>query len=224
MTRIPERKQTPPSCYVTAPKPHQERERIAIVFDGKAWYVRRIRIIEHDLKRDEKVYRCDKPLGNDYATLAEVPQVASALEAVRADAFVDEWNDGYDAGVASESLRRDDPEEFERQTAEVKQVLLNAVEKYQRERMQEKKEQPVAGPSDASKRADAILHTFEINPSLSSAEKSIEIAAHIEFVRKKAIASALEQAAQLADHWADTGGHVGTVGEHIRALSPSEGK
>jgi hypothetical protein len=32
---------------------------------------------------------------------------------------------------------------------------------------------------------------------------------------------ALEEAAKVADEWADAGGHVGTVGEHIRALRQS---
>lgn len=40
--------------------------KVAIVFDGEAWHVRRIRSSEHDLDRDEKVYRCDKPISNDH--------------------------------------------------------------------------------------------------------------------------------------------------------------
>ncbi len=40
--------------------------RIAIVFDGKAWFVRRIRTVEHDLEFDHKVYRCDKHLGGPF--------------------------------------------------------------------------------------------------------------------------------------------------------------
>lgn len=47
------------------------KDRIAIVFDNEKWHVRRIRVIEHDLDRDEKVYRCDKPIASDLATLAE---------------------------------------------------------------------------------------------------------------------------------------------------------
>lgn len=38
-------------------------QRVLIVFDGKAWFVRQVRVIEHDLDRDEKVYRCDQPVG-----------------------------------------------------------------------------------------------------------------------------------------------------------------
>jgi len=29
----------------------------------------------------------------------------------------------------------------------------------------------------------------------------------------------LEAAAQLADEWAESGGHIGKVGDHIRALA-----
>lgn len=46
-------------------------DRIAIVNDGFAWFVRRIRVIEHDLDLDEKVYRCDKPLGGPFADLKQ---------------------------------------------------------------------------------------------------------------------------------------------------------
>ena len=45
--------------------------RCAIIFDGAHWYVRRIRSIEHDLNRDEKVYRCDAPIGRRYRALSE---------------------------------------------------------------------------------------------------------------------------------------------------------
>lgn len=43
--------------------------RIAIVFDGKHWFVRRIACIEHDWDNDEKVYRCDAPIGTGSKTL-----------------------------------------------------------------------------------------------------------------------------------------------------------
>lgn len=52
------------------------RTRLLIVCDGRKWYVRHVRVIEHDLRRGEKVYRCDQPLGKPYATLDE------AVEAV----------------------------------------------------------------------------------------------------------------------------------------------
>ncbi len=54
--------------------------RRAIVFDGERWHVRRIRVIEHDLERDEKVYRCDQPISSDHLTLADVPEVRALLE------------------------------------------------------------------------------------------------------------------------------------------------
>lgn len=37
--------------------------RVLIVFDGDAWFVRRLRAIEHDLDKDEKVYHCDPAFG-----------------------------------------------------------------------------------------------------------------------------------------------------------------
>lgn len=52
--------------------------RVAIIFDGEKWHVRRIRIIEHDLSRDEKVYRCDKPIANDLETPEEAIEIARA--------------------------------------------------------------------------------------------------------------------------------------------------
>jgi hypothetical protein len=54
--------------------------RKAIVFDGKKWHVRRIRVIEHALNTDEKVYRCDKPISNDHPTLSQVPEVKALLQ------------------------------------------------------------------------------------------------------------------------------------------------
>lgn len=53
------------------------KRRIAIVFDGHRWHVRRIRVIERDLERDETVYRCDKPIAND------LPNVIEAVRRVR---------------------------------------------------------------------------------------------------------------------------------------------
>lgn len=45
-------------------------ERLVIVFDGRAWHIRRLRLIEHALDVDEKIYRCDQPIANDLPTLA----------------------------------------------------------------------------------------------------------------------------------------------------------
>ena len=53
--------------------------RKAIIFDGEKWHVRRIRVIEHDVGRDEKVYRCDLPLSSDHENLADVPEVSALL-------------------------------------------------------------------------------------------------------------------------------------------------
>lgn len=48
--------------------------RVAIVNSDGFWFIRRIRSVEHDLERDEKVYRCDEPIG---------PRFGSPEEAVR---------------------------------------------------------------------------------------------------------------------------------------------
>jgi hypothetical protein len=51
--------------------------RIVIANDESgAWYIRRIRVVEHALDRDEKVYRCDWPVGGRYASLEEALTVA----------------------------------------------------------------------------------------------------------------------------------------------------
>lgn len=60
-----------------------QSRRIAIVFDGSKWHVRRIRLIELDLDKMEMVYRCDDPISNDHATLADVPQVADLIAAAQ---------------------------------------------------------------------------------------------------------------------------------------------
>lgn len=55
-----------------------DRYLIANDKSGK-WYVRRIRIVEHDLDRDEKVYRCDLPVGtacNDLPEAVRMLQLA----------------------------------------------------------------------------------------------------------------------------------------------------
>lgn len=62
-------------------------ERIAIIYDGTAWHVRRIRLIEHDQDLDEKIYHCDKAISNDHPALADVPQVKKeVLGQIRRDA------------------------------------------------------------------------------------------------------------------------------------------
>lgn len=53
--------------------------RIAIVSDNDGqWYARRIRVVEHDLDADEKVYRCDRHLGGPFSSAAEA--IAAARE------------------------------------------------------------------------------------------------------------------------------------------------
>ena len=49
--------------------------RIAIVCDGKSWFVRRIATIEHNLDRDEMIYHCDMPLGGPFQSLDDAAQV-----------------------------------------------------------------------------------------------------------------------------------------------------
>jgi hypothetical protein len=53
--------------------------RIAIVYDGCMWYVRRIATIEFNLDQRRTIYHCDKPISSDHPTLADVPQVARLL-------------------------------------------------------------------------------------------------------------------------------------------------
>lgn len=54
--------------------------RIVIANDDDGhWYVRRIRTVELDLDKDERVYRCDMPLGNDFESLTEACEEALKL-------------------------------------------------------------------------------------------------------------------------------------------------
>lgn len=46
--------------------------RIAIIFDGNAWFIRSIAGSTHDLTNDEMIYHCDKPLGGPYKTLQDL--------------------------------------------------------------------------------------------------------------------------------------------------------
>lgn len=41
------------------------------------WFIRRIRVVEHDLYKDEKVYRCDMPIGRAHDSL---PEAVEALQ------------------------------------------------------------------------------------------------------------------------------------------------
>lgn len=54
--------------------------KIAIVSDANGkWFVRRIRLTEHDLTQDEKVYRCDKHLGGPFSTLDDACAAAGKI-------------------------------------------------------------------------------------------------------------------------------------------------
>jgi hypothetical protein len=57
------------------------KDRFLIVFDGESWFVRHVRAIEHDLDRDEKVYRCDAPVGGVHSTLDEAVKTFRAKSA-----------------------------------------------------------------------------------------------------------------------------------------------
>jgi len=57
--------------------------RILIVYDGHFWFIRYVRAIEHDMDRDEQVYRCDAPMGGSHATLDD------AIATLRAKHVVD---------------------------------------------------------------------------------------------------------------------------------------
>lgn len=47
------------------------RPRVLIVFDGRKWFIRRVKLVEHDLAHDEKVYRCNHPVGRACDTLLD---------------------------------------------------------------------------------------------------------------------------------------------------------
>ena len=55
-----------------------DKPRLLIVCDGGAWYVRRLVSITHDLERDQKIYRCDAPIGGPCATLKEAVRITKA--------------------------------------------------------------------------------------------------------------------------------------------------
>jgi hypothetical protein len=53
------------------------RRRVLIAFDGKAWYVRRVRMVEHStIGRDMKIYYCDLPLGGQCQSVDEAVAIA----------------------------------------------------------------------------------------------------------------------------------------------------
>jgi hypothetical protein len=58
-------------------------KRVVIVFDGKAWFVRRVRLSVHDGDRSEMVYHCDKPIGTAHATIEDAAATAKLYVAPR---------------------------------------------------------------------------------------------------------------------------------------------
>lgn len=60
-----------------------EKTRPLIVFDGTAWFVRKVRAIEHDLALDEKVYHCNEHIAGPCKTLAHAVKALEAWEAAR---------------------------------------------------------------------------------------------------------------------------------------------
>lgn len=61
-----------------------KRGRKLIVFDGNAWFVRRVVMVRYNLDLDEKVYHCDKPLSGPHTSLADVPEVRRVLSRKKA--------------------------------------------------------------------------------------------------------------------------------------------
>lgn len=56
------------------------KPRVAIVFDGQGWYVRRIAMIEHNQADDEKIYYCDEPIANDVSALKALAVAKQYIE------------------------------------------------------------------------------------------------------------------------------------------------
>jgi hypothetical protein len=45
--------------------------RLLIVTDGRAWFVRHVRVVERGMDWGEQVYRCDAPVGGRFESLDE---------------------------------------------------------------------------------------------------------------------------------------------------------
>lgn len=67
-------------AWKTKKMPTKTDLRVLIVFDGEAWFVRRVRLIQHNLTDDEKIYHCDLPIGRRFDSLDEA--VVCAKEAM----------------------------------------------------------------------------------------------------------------------------------------------
>ncbi len=55
--------------------------RLLVVFDGTSWFVRKVRVIEHDLARDEKVYRCDEHVSGPHDSIDDAATSAKKYTA-----------------------------------------------------------------------------------------------------------------------------------------------
>lgn len=60
------------------------RRRVAITFDGTAWFLRRIASVTEDNIRGEMVYHCNKHLGGPYRSLPAACAALSRQNALRA--------------------------------------------------------------------------------------------------------------------------------------------
>jgi hypothetical protein len=61
-----------------------EEKRILIVFDGEAWFIRNVLIIENQMNLDGvfvdlKLYHCDRHLGGPFTTLDEAVKAAKEI-------------------------------------------------------------------------------------------------------------------------------------------------
>ena len=57
--------------YQPQPIKDDRANKIAIVFDGSKWHVRRVYTITHSVAHDGKIYYCNKSIVNDAKTLRE---------------------------------------------------------------------------------------------------------------------------------------------------------
>lgn len=95
------------------------------VTDGKAWFIRQVAATTRDLATDEMIYRCDRPLGNQFRTLHEAIRHTDSWY----DWFV-RWDDEYlqvEADGGTQIMRRVPRAQatpFERTLAYVNRAIL----------------------------------------------------------------------------------------------------
>jgi hypothetical protein len=105
------------------------KRRVLIVYDGTAWFARRVQTIIHNVDNendiDEKVYRCDKHLGGPFesptealraidpqakATGTQLAALQLAVDALKDIAAgrpeLDDWGDHDPTRIAKAALRR----------------------------------------------------------------------------------------------------------------------